>query len=1177
MESIILSKSFFKPRIQNKSHYISKNSVRNNKNTKSRINHINKILLIILYLYARLQQTNSYIINIKIKGIGKQQIISSNTDGFNSIPDEIYVNDVLQNYKDIYVYDLQDEINFITIKYNSETNFEICHKMFYNLLNVLTIDFIDFYTPNLRDTRNMFEGCENLSSLSLNNMDTSSVLDMSEMFKNCKKLIHINLKNFDVSKVTSMWRMFHNCNSLTYLNINLNTKSDLYAYTMFDGCDRTNLKVCLDSVKANRIVIAYPSLNINCDAVCYYNNIYFCNDNNDICPTEYKNIIKEKSLCINNCQFDEYYNYEYNNRCIHKCPKRTKIDENNAFLCQDLNCINFYNYEQNGCIDSIPEGYFLNNSKEKTIDLCDSNCKTCEEISTKCLSCIEYYYVNLNNYRCEQCQNHCKKCDSYENCLLCDENYILLSNDNINNKCYEKCLYYYYFDELGNYLCTTSEECPQSFNKLINNKNKCIDQCFNDNIYKKEYENICYEECPLYTINKNNICELDFNELLKNETNDYKMKYIQNFIKNNDAEKILQKIDEENKIILKFDEMIIYLMNLSNPENNDNNNSQNETIIQLNECENILKDAYNISENDSLILYKVDILKSRMRIPRIEYEIYFPLNGSKLEVLNLSKCSNITIDIILPMKIKEEDIDKRNIKSDYYKDICYKAKSEFNTDINMEDRKNYYLDNNLNICEEKCEFYKYEKDKEKVRCSCEIKTKFKLFSEVNINKTELVKGFQKVYNKMNIKIIKCYHLLLNFSENIKNYAFYIFVPIFICHFIFIFIYCFKEKNKLKIIINKITFNKLKNNINKNNINKNNIRKNKKNFNYYIKKKEIINNNINQYNFNINNNNKNIKDKNIKTKSKENNMKSNNKGQIKLNNFNNSNQIKRIKGKPKFKKQMNNLKRKNILKSNKNINKSMNYASNSKNRLNKNLSDNKKNSNIFKKILKKNSNNFTINELNQLPYEEALKYDQRSYSEYYFSLLKVKNLVFFSFFLNNDYNSKIVKIDLFICLFIVFLTVNALFFNDKTMHKIYTDQGSFNIISQISQIIFSALISSFINFIIQFFALTEKNFIDLKIIKDEQIIKRSTKIIFCKINAFFIISFLFLIIFGYYLSCFCAVYENTQLHLIKDTVISFGLQMIYPLFINLIPGIFRRCALKGKNKILYKISKLLQIF
>ena len=71
--------------------------------------------------------------------------------------------------------------------------------------------------------------------------------------------------------------------------------------------------------------------------------------------------------------------------------------------------------------------------------------------------------------------------------------------------------------------------------------------------------------------------------------------------------------------------------------------------------------------------------------------------------------------------------------------------------MTIEDKKNYYLENNLNICEENCDFYNNEKKEGKVKCSCIIKTEIRYFSEVNINKDELIKGFKNINNIMNIK------------------------------------------------------------------------------------------------------------------------------------------------------------------------------------------------------------------------------------------------------------------------------------------------------------------------------------------------------------------------------------------------------------------------------------------
>ncbi len=56
-----------------------------------------------------------------------------------------------------------------------------------------------------------------------------------------------------------------------------------------------------------------------------------------------------------------------------------------------------------------------------------------------------------------------------------------------------------------------------------------------------------------------------------------------------------------------------------------------------------------------------------------------------------------------------------------------------------------------------------------------------------------------------------------------------------------------------------------------------------------------------------------------------------------------------------------------------------------------------------------------------------------------------------------------------------------------------------------------------------------------------------------------------------------VYKNTQIYLIKDTLISFGTSMIYPFALYIIPGIFRIHSLKGKNKeYIYNFSKIVQI-
>ena len=84
----------------------------------------------------------------------------------------------------------------------------------------------------------------------------------------------------------------------------------------------------------------------------------------------------------------------------------------------------------------------------------------------------------------------------------------------------------------------------------------------------------------------------------------------------------------------------------------------------------------------------------------------------------------------------------------------------------------------------------------------------------------------------------------------------------------------------------------------------------------------------------------------------------------------------------------------------------------------------------------------------------------------------------------------------------------------------------------------------------------------------------------KFILYFVISFLFLFLFWYYISIFCVIYRNTQVHLIKDTLMSFGLSLVIPFAFYLFPGFCRIPALydrKNKRECLYNLSKFLQSF
>ena len=216
----------------------------------------------------------------------------------------------------------------------------------------------------------------------------------------------------------------------------------------------------------------------------------------------------------------------------------------------------------------------------------------------------------------------------------------------------------------------------------------------------------------------------------------------------------------------------------------------------------------------------------------------------------------------------------------------------------------------------------------------------------------------------------------------------------------------------------------------------------------------------------------------------------------------------------------------------------------------------------------------------MKYEEALEYDKRTYLQYYISLLRTKHLLIFSFITNNDYNSKIIKICLFFFFFALEYTINSLFYQDPKIHQFYNDNGKYKFIYQIPQICYSTIISAVITFFIKFMSLSENYIISLKHSENLDNYSQIRKCLFIKFLLFFILILIFLLNFWYYLGCFCAVFRNSQIYLIKDTFYSFLLSLIYPFGLQLLPGIFRIPSLKVENKrrkCMYVFSKIIQIF
>ena len=898
----------------------------------------------------------------------------------------------------------------------------------------------------------------------------------------------------------------------------------------------------------------------------------------------------------------------------------------------------------------------LNNNNElKKLDLnicndtlINNEITKCEKYSIEsiledsCISCANSYY---------QIYNDPLNKNQYINCYNNPKGYYLDNDDNLYKKCYQSCElcdkkgtknnnnclkcdkeYFYELNVLDNkYYCTPDSNCPKNIAEfLIPNKKVCIDDCSKDKDNPFQFRHTCYNECPKNISEKSLIkefycearCPKDFPfEMIETQycVNNCSISErqkglckINNEPKENEPDKEAEEkavenvkeeltssnfntseVDKGESIVIKQKDSTI---TISSSENQKKEKSKNTTNIDLGECEDKIKEEYHIPKDKSLYILKIDINQEGLQIPKIEYEVYYPLFGGSLVKLNLTACSDSKIDLSIPV-VLTENIEKMNSSSDYYNDICYTTTSVNGTDISLSDRKKEFVNNNLTVCEEDCDFSDYDYDLGKAVCSCKVKTNStaKIIG-VTIDKDKLYNSFTDFKNIANVKVLKCYKLIFGIDAYKYNYANLILIFVIFLFFITLFYFYCKDYPYLLRIINFVIFFKTNNLLSKKFEKRKQLEEEEKKKSESPHKSTITTKKRKQ-NKNINAN----KSKKQKQQPKKRVLPT--PLFLQYLNYMKQSHSNPIKKKKKSKGTIFNYRRKNINITdgeNKNNNKGIintndnrNHKRNEVNRIQTMNESNKKitieengikielgEEELYEMFLK--INKYIDSELNKLPYDQAIKLDKRNYCDYYASLLRTKHLLVFSFMPVFDYNSRILKIFLFFFNFTVNFVVNALFFNDDTMHKIYTDGGSFNFIYNIPQILYSALICGFLNGIINLLALSDSSFVLLKNKSNKNNVRTKAKemisILKIKFAFFFVINLVLLVGFWFYLGCFCAVYKNTQIHLIKDTLISFASSMLYPFALYFIPGIFRIWALKGKDKtIMYNFSKIIEIF
>jgi len=1043
----------------------------------------------------------------------------------------------------------------------SSFNTHLVTKMDYMFSGCESLEYLNissFITPKLINIIRMFHNCKLLRSLDLSNFNTSLVTNMNMVFENCENLIYLDIKSFNTSKVTEMKRLFFNCRLLTSLNVSTFDTSIVWMMVnMFGFCESLK-SLDLSSFNAGK-VRNMDSMFSNCHSLTSLNLSNFIN------PP------------LNNIEniFENDYKLEYLDISHFDTSSVTRMS--NAFKnCKSLKSLNLSNF--NTLMVETMKQMFLNCSSLRYLDLSNFETPKVTDMSYMFSGCINIIYINLKKSSGSQLSAFT---DIFKNT---PEKMIFCINEALNSKLY---------DIIINNKSNSTINCSEN----IDISNYFPEIIFSTTIFKTTYillssiidinkeittNTFTNFVSSIQPILSSTIQPQKFKCSFNNSINTCILPNIENINNNKEihdiiVDNLLQSysgIDELNQIIEGKENIIYQLTNSENQLNllkNKSLNNNNLSIIDLGECEDILRKEYNISDNDSLIILKQEnINKAKSSEKNVQYEVYNPYNKNKL---NLTICEGTTIKLYTKMilsentqktynQLKELGYDMLNINDKFYQDICTPYQSENNTDILLSDRIDYIYNNDDTQCQPNCEFVEYFLETQYMSCSCSVNEEIPEKKE-KFSAKKLYESFYEVLKYSNYKVYKCYNLVFIKRVLTKNAGSYIIFVFFLIDIACFVIYLIKKESSLKTEV--LNLNKF--------INDNKVEK----------KDDII---IKEIIITKNNNIEKEKEKPFPPKKK---RKRSSFQKSSKNIFDNKeiHDGKRLNSRhPSSKIEVNNDKVKSLISEKKSFEKTNIFISskemlydNIKKEIQNDINIIEVNKDISKESLQ--SQKLSDFELNELEYEEAVKLDKRTFIQIYFATLKREHKILFTFFSWNDYNLFYIKLARFVFLLSTDISLNIFFFSDDSMHKLFLNYGKYDFIQQIPQIVYTTIISQILEVFLCYLSMTDKYIYQIKNSKfNSKDVTRIFKCINIKFLLFFIFTFAMFSFYWYSVASFCAVYENSQTTFIKDSFLSFLLGIIYQFVIYLITSALRICAINKEKKglkFVYILSNIIPFF
>ena len=418
--------------------------------------------------------------------------------------------------------------------------------------------------------------------------------------------------------------------------------------------------------------------------------------------------------------------------------------------------------------------------------LCNSKCTTCKTNETNCLQCSKQF--TFNDIKDDNC------CDNY---YYIDQNKVY----NCLGKT-EECYDNYPVRIINTRECL--EKCPSEYPNLIKKTKECVFSCPNkyplytkelhlcDNQYNKDYPflykqtNNCLSECPnQLKSNKHYICSLDienaseplfesnnvqYNTTMNTET-------FQNSI-NKTIGLIMNQLSPNEKNTIIKSELFTFILSPSNI--NENTSALIKEKINLGECENILRKAYNIPENEDLFIGQFKYQSTISLSTKKEYSVY-DIKGNKLDI-NLCKDTPIIMSASITSIVQDDifqeiqqlynqyEINVLNTSEVIFNDKCTSF-SINDRDMTVSDRRKRIMQNTY-LCEDECQLTNVNYNSNFFDCECFIRD---IGLNSSINKKKISIKQDNYDNSNNFYLFLCYNIIIKFKVKLTNYVIWLMI------------------------------------------------------------------------------------------------------------------------------------------------------------------------------------------------------------------------------------------------------------------------------------------------------------------------------------------------------------------------------------------------------------------